>query len=185
MCHASSRPVARRKRASRRLCCKTQRLDGKLRCRERCFRATRGDRYLIGRLCEHCALTAENRRNKRITRRDVDEAVEHLIAAEDENASRPLKETRRALESNPTALLDVLDILERGPMPPHKLRLGPNVGVDDLQLSGAVRVDATGEQQLYSIRNEIYEQYLRGTFNLTKSCRCSRCQANGKMPSST
>ena len=119
---------------------------------------------LIGRLCEHCALTAETRKIKRITRQHVDEAVKHLIAVEDENASRPLKETRRALESNPTALLDVLDILEHGPMPPYKLRLDPKADVDDLQLSGAVRVDATGGQQRYSIRNEYDEQYLRRHF---------------------
>ncbi len=132
---------------------------------QRCIEATRGDRYLISRLCERCSDVADRRQAKQITKKNIDGTLhQFVIDVNEATGYRPLQETIRALEANPTALMNVLYILEHCPVPRSELKLELTADIDDLQLTGAVRVDSIGGQQFYSIRNEVYEKCLRQHF---------------------
>ncbi|MCP4601097.1 MAG: GAF domain-containing protein [Proteobacteria bacterium] len=133
--------------------------------RQRCFQATHGDRYLLTQLCTRCVELSVEASKKQVTKREVEQAITWFM---DKQAAQhqPLQETIRAIEADSIDLMNILKILEQGQSPRRDLRLDLKVEkVDDLQLTGAVRSQVVGEQQVYMIRNEIYEHYLKQHFH--------------------
>jgi len=131
--------------------------------RERLLSAASGDRYLLQQLSMRCLLRAQEGGWHTVEERDIDEAIDWVIK-EKAKHYRPLRETVYALEGDPTSLLNALKILKRGRVPRRELKLGLEMEWDDLQLTGAVSVEKSGLENIYRVRNEIYERYLREHF---------------------
>lgn len=134
--------------------------------RLRCIQATEGDRYLIASLCNRCADVVLEKQKKHVTKGEVEEAIKWFLNTEAAHHA-PLLETIRTLEEDPTALVNVLKILNRGQVPRRDLEipLKTDTEIDELQLTGAVRVKDIENQKVYFIRNEIYKNYLEKHFN--------------------
>jgi GAF domain-containing protein len=125
---------------------------------DRLLAAARGDRYLVPNLCLQCVGLAR-KAGQPIGAGHVDASIEWFLESQTQHYL-PLQETIRALESDPLALLNALDVLKEGRVPRNRLRIEIETPFDPLRLSGAVHVDRRGDQVLYSIRNEIYQAYL-------------------------
>lgn len=132
--------------------------------RRRLFRASGGDRYLMARLCRYCMILVSDKENKQVDEQEIEQASNWFLSTEAESHP-PLLETIRAIEASPKALLNVLKILEKKQVPQGELELDLEIVIDELELTGAVRVEDHGGQKVYFIRNEIYEQYLERYFN--------------------
>ncbi|UCH95042.1 MAG: AAA-like domain-containing protein, partial [Candidatus Aminicenantes bacterium] len=107
--------------------------------RIRLIQATGGDRYLIARLCNYCAELVSDKKNKQLTKREIEQAFTWFLNTEAEHHP-PLLETIRVIEANPTALMNVLKILDKKQVPRGELELDLETVIDDLQLTGSVRV---------------------------------------------
>ncbi len=130
---------------------------------EMLLNAASGDRYLLHQLSTRCLDRAREEGWHNVEERDIVEAIDWVIKKADHY--RPLHETVYALEDNPTNLLNALKILKLGSVPRRDLKLGLEMEWDDLQLTGAVSVEKSGDgENIYRIRNEIYERYLREHF---------------------
>jgi len=128
--------------------------------------ATGGDRYLIPMLANHCSsLVAEQQRE--ITIRDVNHSIGWFLNSQTKNYPA-LGETVRALEADPVALWNLLDILDRGRVGRNSLRIDIEKEIDSLRLTGAIRVEEDNGQKFYCIRNEVYQAYLKKTLLVSK-----------------
>lgn len=137
---------------------------------ERLLQATNGDRSLLPVLCRRCAAMARSNPALTIGREEVTNAIRWFQATEAERYP-PLSETVRALEDSPINLLNVVQLLRNGPTPRRLLNLALHTVVDELQLTGAVRVENRDLEQIYAIRNEIYADYLRKHFHPARVVR--------------
>lgn len=130
----------------------------------RCIEAIGGDRYLIPTLCHQCAQITARKGRGEAAPHDVDEAIVWFLEVQADQYP-PLQETIRALEASPAALIDVLKILEEGEVLGRDLQLGSAIDINELQLTGAVKALTTDSGKVYSIRNQVYERYLRQYFD--------------------
>ncbi len=137
---------------------------------QRVVHATNGDRSLIALLCQHCAVLASTVPQGVITVENVETVIEWFHTNKAEHYA-PFRETVRSLEEHPPNLLNVVQILQAGSSPRRLLNLPLHSGVDALQLTGAVRVETQGEEQIYFIRNEIYAAYLKKHFQPARVVR--------------
>ena len=127
---------------------------------QRLAEAAAGDRYLIPLLCSRCASIVASHRYKRITRSVADKAIEWFLQEEAERTP-PLREAVQAIEENTPVLHNILTILERESVPRRELSLDLSADIDDLRLTGAIKV--VGDN--YQIKNEIYRCYLKRHFD--------------------
>jgi GAF domain-containing protein len=132
--------------------------------RERCIEATGGDRYLILRLCNHCMALADNKPRKQITKQEVKRAIEWFLGTQAAQYP-PLLDTIRAIEATPETLMNVLKILQQERVPRSELALDLAAEIDDLQLTGAVRVQEADQRTFYLMRNEVYRRFLEACFH--------------------
>jgi GAF domain-containing protein len=130
---------------------------------ERLLSAAGGDRYLLQQLSTRCLRRVQKGGWRSVTEQDIVEAIDWIIREKAEHY-RPLRETVYELEDKPMSLLNALKILKQGQVPRRELKLGLEMEWDDLQLTGAVSVETSGEEKIYRIRNEIYERYLKEHF---------------------
>lgn len=131
--------------------------------RHRWMTATNGDRDLIPRLFRHCAKRVRDRGSAKIAKKDVEEAIQSFVT-ERGAAHRPFLESVRAIETDPTILDNVLKILKVERVRRSALKLEQDAEIDDLQLTGAVRVETGPGGKIYCIRNEMYERNLERHF---------------------
>jgi GAF domain-containing protein len=137
--------------------------------RARWVQATAGDRDLIPRLFTHCVDLMPDRAAP-ISEPVVEKAI-HFFLDREARRHRPLLDTIRAIEADPTTLMNVLRILREGSVSRRDLELGLEATIDDLQLTGAVRVVDDRDQRKYLIRNEIYLRHLKRHFQPERVAR--------------
>lgn len=137
---------------------------------QRLIQTTHGDRSLIHLLCQKCATIVNTTPEGAITAEVVEEVIRWFHTTQADHYS-PLRETVRTLEDHPTNLLNVVQILQAGSCPRRLLNLALHTVVDELQLTGAVRVETQGDEQIYFIRNEIYADYLQKHFQPARVVR--------------
>jgi GAF domain-containing protein len=123
-----------------------------------------GDRSLIPALCRRCAHIAVTRSEKRIRIRMIRLAVEWFVTSQAPN-HQPLRATIRAIEESPIALLNVVSILDRGEVRWRDLRAASKSDIDELQLTGAVKVSEMAGARSFVVRNPVYESCLRQHFH--------------------
>ncbi len=118
-----------------------------------------GDRYLLPRLCAWSADVVRPHRRPLVTCAAVDRAAAQMCARQQDLP--PIRAAIRLIEEDPDTMLDVLHLLDHGPLPRARSRQMPTrTGTDRLQLSGAV-VLADGR---YTLINQAYRQALGGHF---------------------
>jgi GAF domain-containing protein len=137
--------------------------------RTRWLQATAGDRDLIPRLFAHCVALMPDRAAP-ISKLVVEQAI-WLFLDREAVRHRPLLDTIRAIEADPTTLMNVLKILKEGSVLRRDLELDLEATIDRLQLSGAVRVADHQDQKVYFIRNEIYQRHLERHFQPERVAR--------------
>ena len=131
--------------------------------KQRLIEAADGGRYLLPRICAGCVKLVFNRVNKTVTVNDVNTAIE-IFMGEDAKCYEPFREMVQSLQSDCTNLLNVLRLLDEGPLSRRQLKLDLSADVDDLLLTGAVCAESVGDEKTYRIRNEIYAEYLHKQF---------------------
>ncbi|MEA3337260.1 MAG: SpoIIE family protein phosphatase [Chloroflexota bacterium] len=118
-----------------------------------------GDRYLLPMLCAWSADAVQSHRVPKVTRSVVDRSVRRLWQVRD--SQTPIREAIRLIEEDPDTLLDVLDILDNGPLPRSRSRqMVSRTGTDRLRLSGAILL-SDGH---YAIKNRVYREALASHF---------------------
>jgi GAF domain-containing protein len=137
--------------------------------RARWVEATAGDRDLIPRLFTNCVDLMPDRAAP-ISRPVVETALQIFLDRE-AFRHRPILETIRAIEADPTTLMNVLKILKKGSVVRRDLELDLEATIDRLQLAGAVRVEHDRDQKVYFIRNEIYQRHLERHFQPERVAR--------------
>jgi GAF domain-containing protein len=134
---------------------------------------TSGDRYLLSVLCNYTAdLASIDRIAKKVNKEKTEKAISSFF---DEKADfyLPLQESIQTIESNPVNLLNILKILEQGQLEFDSSLLYPKKDVFDiLLLTEAVKLEVSGTKEkysyIYTIRNKIYERYLKNYFQPEK-----------------
>lgn len=122
--------------------------------------ATRGDVFLIRRICEQCAQTLATRGADRLRSRHVTDTIERFLRQEVSRYA-PLIEAIRLIEDDPDLLHCILRLLEEGEVPRSELPLPLSPDLDPLYLTGVVeKVDG----EYYRIQNLIYRRFLTQHF---------------------
>jgi GAF domain-containing protein len=127
---------------------------------------TNGDINLMQVLWNHCVVSTQ-KIDKIIDIRNV-RATIHWFLNEEANQYLPLQDAAEGIERDPDTLLNILKILELESVRKNELYLRPTMDPDALFFTGMVRIDKRGEEQYYSIKNKIYQSYLKGRFHLNK-----------------
>lgn len=128
--------------------------------RDRLLSATRGDTYLIRKICQRCVETARLAPDARLTARMVNR-VTRAFLRNDVYQYAPLLEAVRLIEENPDLLRCILVLLERESVPKLDLPIPLSPDLDPLYLTGVVeQVDSGG----YRLQNMIYRQFLAEHF---------------------
>jgi signal transduction histidine kinase/DNA-binding response OmpR family regulator len=126
--------------------------------------AVGGDRNLLPKLFFLCLQLARNAERKIITEQDVQSAMNFFLQEEVDDYL-PLREIVRVIESDSNNLFNILKILDQGIVARKDLNLELELFPDKLTLTGAVKFDVKDDVQFYTIRNRIYESFLRKHFN--------------------
>lgn len=114
-----------------------------------------GDHYLLPLMCGWSAEAVAGHQRPQVTRAAVRRAAQRLQLTDE--AQAPIREAIRVIEEDAGTLLDVVHLLERGPLAKSAARqdITPT-GVTRLQLSGAVELVAGA----YQIKNEAFREAL-------------------------
>lgn len=131
-------------------------VDASERALRRLLHATKGDSYLIRRICQRCIEAAAASPSGRLRGRLVRRVALDFSAAEVYQYA-PLLEAIRLIEEDPDLLRCILVLLARGSVPRAELPLPLSPDVDPLFLTGVVERGAEGQ---YRIQNAIYRQFL-------------------------
>ncbi len=122
--------------------------------------ATRGDIFLIRRICERCAETIATRKDTCLQSRHVTRVVERFLKHEVFQYA-PLIEAIRLIEEDPDLLHCILRLLEKEQIARTELPLPLSPDLDPLYLTGVVeKID--GEN--YRLQNLIYRRFLARHF---------------------
>jgi type II secretory pathway predicted ATPase ExeA len=128
---------------------------------QRLVRATRGDPYLIRRVCRQCVQVALDRAAQSLRGKDVKRITREFLQRNVLEYA-PLQEAVRLIEEDPDLLHCILLLLSHGTTPRAEMPLPLSPDVDPLFLTGVVeRVD--GDR--YRIQNLIYQGFLAQHFH--------------------
>lgn len=122
--------------------------------------ATRGDIFLIRRICERCAEITETRRDTCLRSRHVTSVVERFLRQEVFRYA-PLIEAIRLIEEDPDLLHCILRLLEEDRVARTELPLPLSPDLDPLYLTGVVE---KMEGEYYRLQNLIYHRFLTQHF---------------------
>jgi hypothetical protein len=127
---------------------------------ERLLDATRGDAYLIRKLCRRCVEATGSSREARLGPRVVNQ-VTRAFLREDVYEYAPLLEAVRLIEENPDLLHCIVALLEVDEVPKAELPLPLSPDLDPLYLTGVVE-QVHGDR--YRLQNRIYRRFLKEHF---------------------
>ena len=118
-----------------------------------------GDHYLLPLLCGWSAEAVAGHQYPLVTRSAVRRAAQRLRLTDE--AQSPIREAIRVIEEDSGTLLDVLHLLEKGPLAKSSAhQIITRTGVTRLQLCGAAEL-VNGR---YQIKNEAFREALRTHF---------------------
>jgi PAS domain S-box-containing protein len=124
-----------------------------------------GDSFLIQELIRKCLSPARGRLASHLTVSTVKRVVEEFSGADNQDYAL-FKEAVHLIEDDPDLLQCILILLERGMVSRLSLPLQSSPDIDPLDLTSLVRKSGSNE---YTIRNEIYRQFLSRKFNPGRS----------------
>jgi type II secretory pathway predicted ATPase ExeA len=126
------------------------------RAARRLLRATRGDPYLVRRVCQRCLKVVREGPSQHLRGRDAKRVTREFLR-DDVFQYAPLREAVRLIEEDPDLLRCILLLLSHGTVPRAELPLPLSPDVDPLYLTGVVElVDGNS----YRIQNLIYRDFL-------------------------
>jgi type II secretory pathway predicted ATPase ExeA len=130
------------------------------RAQRRLLRATRGDPYLIRRLCRRCMEMSGATPPLRLRGADVKKLTRGFLE-EEVYQYAPLQDAVRLIEEDPDLLRCILLLLAHGTVPKAELPLPLSPDLDPLYMTGVVeQVD----DDRYRIQNQIYQRFLEQHF---------------------
>ncbi len=131
------------------------------RAQRRLLLATRGDPYLIRRLCHRCMEIVRATSSQRLRVGNVKQGIREFLR-EEVYQYAPLLEAVRLIEEDPDLLRCILLLLAHGTVPKLELPLPLSPDIDPLYLTGVV-VPASKDN--YRIQNQIYGRFLAQHFH--------------------
>jgi serine phosphatase RsbU (regulator of sigma subunit) len=131
------------------------------RAQARLLRFTKGDPYLIRRICQRCAEAALGESSPKVRARTVRQVVRSFLRDEVYQYA-PLQEAVRLIEEDPDLLHCILLLLAHGAVAKSALPLPLSPDLDPLYLTGVVE-QVNGDS--YRIQNLIYQRFLAGHFH--------------------
>ncbi|HSE23521.1 MAG TPA: GAF domain-containing sensor histidine kinase, partial [Pyrinomonadaceae bacterium] len=129
---------------------------------QRLFAATKGDRYLLPILAEHCASLINNN-GKEGDDKDANNAVTWFVETWAKKFP-PLRGNVRAVARDTIALMNVCKVLAQGTASERELMLDHKNDVYELRLTGVISENDNETGRCYSIKNEFYQRYLKDNF---------------------
>jgi serine phosphatase RsbU (regulator of sigma subunit) len=129
--------------------------------RLRLLRATKGDPYLVRRICQLCAEAVQRQSPPKLKGRTVRQVVRGFLRDEVYQYA-PLQEAVRLIEEDPDLLHCILLLLAHGTVPKASLPLPLSPDLDPLYLTGVVE-EIGGDS--YRLQNRIYHRFLAGHFH--------------------
>lgn len=130
---------------------------------QRLFDATKGDRYLLPILAQHCAVRAARSRGRELGEEQADRAVNWFVNRWAKRFA-PLRGNVRAVARDTVALMNMLKILDKERVAGPDLMLDHKVDSFAFRLTGVVTAEKVNHETLYVIKNEFYKRYLNDNF---------------------
>ncbi len=127
---------------------------------QRLLNATRGDAYLIRKLCQRCVEAVRSTVNPRLGAKNVNRVTRAFLRNE-MFEYEPLREAVRLIEENPDLMRCILILLETDSAQKSELPLPLSPDLDPLYLTGVVE-QIEGDQ--YRLQNTIYRYFLAEHF---------------------
>ncbi len=127
---------------------------------QRLLNATRGDAYLIRKLCQRCVEAVRATVNPRLGAKNVNRVTRAFLRNE-MHEYEPLREAVRLIEENPDLMRCLLILLETETARKSELPLPLSPDLDPLYLTGVVEQTDGGQ---YRLQNAIYRYFLAEHF---------------------
>ncbi len=127
---------------------------------QRLLDATRGDAYLIRKLCQHSVEAVRTKAHQRLGARSVNR-VRQAFLREEVFQYAPLLDAVRLIEENPDLLRCILMLIEQDTVAKAELPLPLSPDLDPLYLTGVVE---QVKDDHYRLQNLIYRQFLTQHF---------------------